>query len=109
MSLGQPLAKLMFKHDSQQVYNKHVNFDVIVRSFILAFISIKISLRGQSWRSGTKSDCKTDWLWVRSPLEEMKFIFAFLRSGVEAKRGVEFCHLTRNASRIRQKVGNGVS
>ena len=41
-------------------------------------------------------DCKTDWLWVLSPLEEMKyllkFIFPFLRSGVEAKRGVEFCH-----------------
>ena len=48
--------------------------------------------RGPSWRSGTKCDCKTDWLWVRSPLEEMKyllkFIFPFLRSGVEAKRGV---------------------
>ena len=36
-------------------------------------------------------------------------IFPFLRSGVEVKRGVEFCHSTRNASRIRQKVGNGVS
>ena len=62
---------------------------------------------------GTKCDCKTDWLWVRSPLGEMKyllkFIFPFLRPGVEAKRGVEFCHLTRNASRIWQKVGNGVS
>ena len=47
------------------------------------------------------------------PHEEMKyllkFIFPFLRSGVEVKRGVEFCHSTRNASRIRQKVGNGVS
>ena len=39
----------------------------------------------------------------------LKFIFPFLRSGVEVKRGVEFCHLTRKASRIRQKVGNGVS
>ena len=33
-------------------------------------------------------------LWVRSPLEDMKylfkFIFPFLCSGVEAKRGVEF-------------------
>ena len=52
-------------------------------------------------------------LWVRSPLEEMKyllkFIFPFLRSGVEVKRRVEFCHSTRNASKIRQKVGNGVS
>ena len=40
-------------------------------------------MRDQSWRSGTKCDCKTDWLWVRSPLEEMKyllkFIFPFLR------------------------------
>ena len=29
--------------------------------------------------------------------------------GVDAKRGVEFCHSTRNASVIRLKVGNGVS
>ena len=47
---------------------------------------------------------------VETPLEEMKylftFIFSFLSSGVEAKRGVEFCHSTPNASRIRQKVGN---
>ena len=39
----------------------------------------------------------------------LKFIFPFLRSGVEAKRGVEFYHSTRNVSKIRQKVGNGVS
>ena len=62
---------------------------------------------------GTQSDCKTDCLWIRSPLEEMKylfkFIFSFCRSGVEAKLGVEFCHLTRNASRIQQKMGYGVS
>ena len=38
----------------------------------------------------------------------LKFIFPFFRSGVEVKRSVEFCHSTRNASRIRQKVGNGV-
>ena len=44
------------------------------------------------------NDCKTDWLWVRSPLEEMKYllkcIFPFLRSDIEAKRGVEFHHST---------------
>ena len=61
----------------------------------------------QSWRRDTKCDCKTDGLWVRSPLEEMKyllkFIFPFLRSGVEAKRDVESCHSTRNASKIRHK------
>ena len=43
---------------------------------------------GRSWRRGTKCDCKIDWLWVRSPLEEVKYlftiIFSFLRSGVEA-------------------------
>ena len=48
----------------------------------------------------------------RFSLEEMKYlfkiIFLLLRSGVEAKRGVEFCHSTRNASRIRPKVRNGV-
>ena len=49
---------------------------------------------------------------IHSPLEEMKYLlkfsFPFLRSGVEAKSGVKFCHSTRNASRIRQKM-NGVS
>ena len=62
----------------------------------------------QSWRRGTKCDCKLDWLWVRSPLEEIKyiftFIFSFLRSGVQTKRGAGFRHLTRNVSR--QKVVN---
>ena len=49
---------------------------------------------------GTKCYYKTDWLWVRSPLEELKyllkFIFPFLPSGVKAKRGVEFSHSIRN-------------
>ena len=72
----------------------------------------KIKSRGQSWRSGSECDCTTDWLWVQSPLEKMKylfkFIFPFLRSGVKAKRGVEFRHSIRNAFRIRQKVENRV-
>ena len=63
--------------------------------------------------AAARGDCKTYWFWVRFPLEEMKyllkFIFPFLRSGVETKRSVEFYQSTRNASRIRQKVGNGVS
>ena len=47
-------------------------------------------------------------LWVRFLFEEMKYlIFPFRRSGNEAKRGVEFRHITRYASRIRQKVGKG--
>ena len=45
-------------------------------------------------------------------IDEMKylfiFIFSFLISGVEAKRGVEFRHSTRNAYKIRRKVKNGV-
>ena len=53
------------------------------------------------------------WLWVRSPLEDLKclfkFIFPFLRFIVEAKRGVEFRHSARNAFTIRWKVLNGVS
>ena len=56
---------------------------------------------------------KRDWLWVRSPVEEMKclfkFILSFICSGIEVKRGVEFRHSTRNASRFRRNVGNGVS
>ena len=60
-------------------------------------------MRGQSWRRGTKCDCKIDWLWVRSPFDEIKylftFIYSFLRSGVETKRGIEFRHSTSNASR----------
>ena len=34
-------------------------------------------------------------------------IFSFIGSGFDSKRGVEFCHLTRNGSRI--QTGNGVS
>ena len=60
--------------------------------YILEFFAIDFYL-GQSWRWGTKCDCKTDWLWVRSPLEEMKYFLKFIfpfRSGVEGKRDVEF-------------------
>ena len=43
-------------------------------------------------------------LWVRFPLEEMKIFkmitILFLCSGNEAKRGLEFRHSTRNASRV---------
>ena len=33
-------------------------------------------------------------------------IFPFLRSGVEDKGGIDFCHSTRKVSRIRQKVSD---
>ena len=61
---------------------------------------ILYNIRDQSWRRGTKCDCKIDQLWVRYPLEDMKYLFqfilSFLRSSVEAKRGVEFRHSTCN-------------
>ena len=67
---------------------------------------------GQSWRRARKCD----WLSVRPSLEEMKYLFKyicnyfhFLHSGVQAKRDVEFRHLTRNACKLRRKVGNRVS
>ena len=54
--------------------------------------------------------CKRDRLWVRIPLEEIQYlIFSFLRYKVEAKRGVKFRPSTRNASKIRRIMGNGVS
>ena len=43
---------------------------------------------GQSWRRGTKCDCQFDLL---------TFIFSFLCSGVDAKRGVKFRHSTRTS------------
>ena len=52
-------------------------------------------------------DCKCDTLWVRYPLEEIQYLlFSLTRFGTEAKRD---SHSTRNASRIRRKVGNGIS
>ena len=50
--------------------------------------------RGAAAQSGTVKPTG----WVRSPLEEIKylfkFIYPFLRSGVEIIRIVEFCHST---------------
>ena len=70
--------------------------------YLLIFSSQRVTVRGQSWRRGTKSDCKIDWLWVRTPFEEVKylftFIFSFLRSAINTKGGVEFRHSTLNAS-----------
>ena len=72
-----------------------------------------MDFRGRLWRSDAKCDCKVDWLWVRSPLEEMKYLFKFIiplfRSGIEINRGDEFRYSTCIASRIRRKVTNGVS
>ena len=54
----------------------------------IVFIYIKIKVEA-SRGAGAKSVPVIDWLWVRSPLEEMKYlftvIFSFHRSGVEGK------------------------
>ena len=47
-------------------------------------------------------------LWVRFPLKRIKYlIFSFPHPGIEAKRGVKFCHSLRNTSTIRNEVKNG--
>ena len=116
------LIEVCYKNFNEQIFflisntlgtTTIIPYKIRLHTFRSRLYEIWKLLGGQWWRSGTRYDCKTDWLWVRSPLEEIKylfkFIFPFLRSSVEAKRGAEFCHSTRNASRIRQKVGNGVS
>ena len=50
--------------------------------------------------------CKRDELWILFSLEEMKYlIFSFLRSRVEASRGVKFRFSSHNESRISEKLG----
>ena len=103
---------LIFLKTIYKIYKKANKINIAHTAIYFTIYTLSY-LYDESWRSGTKCDCKIDWLWVQSPLEEMKYLlkftFPFIRSGIEVKRGVEFCHSTRNASRIRQKVGNGVS
>ena len=69
----------------------------------VAYMNIcKQNCRVKSLRSGKG---KRDRLWIRFPLEGMKyFIISFLHSGVEPKYVVKFCHSTRNDLRIRRKL-----
>ena len=81
-----------------KIYIHRILIRLLLLPMIILFVVPKfVWTLGRSWRRGTKCGCKIEWLWVRSPLEEVKylftFIFSFLRSGVEAKRGVEF-HLS---------------
>ena len=81
-----------------------------IKAFIVSHIKI-FSTDRRRLAPGHKGVTVTLRLWVRSPLEGMKnlfkFIFLFLRSGVEVKRC--WAHSTRNASKIQRKVGNRVS
>ena len=56
-------------------------------------MSYKGYVEASSGAGAQACDCNQDRIWVRSPLEEMKyFIYSVLHSGVEAKRGVYFRH-----------------
>ena len=51
-------------------------------------IQYKYTFGGHSWRRAQANDCKRDRLWIRFPLEDIKyFIFSFLCFIVEVKRG----------------------
>ena len=53
-------------------------FLLILIVFYTFHLFTMLRVRGHPWRSGTKCDCKPDWLWVRSPLEEMKYLLKFI-------------------------------
>ena len=72
--------------------------------FLFAFF------RDQTCTGAHACDCKSVRLWVRLSFGEMKYlIFVCLRSGIEAKGGVEFRHISRNESRNQRKVRSGMS
>ena len=100
------------KCNNESLLNKLFCFVFLSGADVDIFLIMTSASRGAAAQSVTVKPTGCGFGFV-SPLEEMKyllkFIFPFLRSSVEAKRGVEFCHLTRNASRMWQKVGNGVS
>ena len=66
---------------------------------VIPYLHVFYLYWGQSCCRGTRCDCKIDWLWVRSYP-----IFLFLRSGVKAKRGVEYLHSTRNGLNTRSPL-----
>ena len=71
--------------------------------------SVLILLRGQSWRRQVPSIQPIGSIPPLEELEEMKYlILSYLRSGVEAKRSIQYRHSTRNALIIRRKLGSGV-
>ena len=90
-------------------------FIFIYKHFVNIFYIKYIIINYNYYYRSVVTEChfKNVWLWVRFLLEEIKylltFIFSFIRSGVAAKRGVEFRHSTRDASRTQWKVGNSGS
>ena len=52
--------------------------------YTCSFVCIILFHIGQSWHRSQACECKRDGLWVRSSLEEIKYlIFLYLRSGNE--------------------------
>ena len=61
-----------------------------ISDYIVLYVILCVSSRGTGEQA---CNCKCDRLWVRFSTDEIKYlIFLFLRSGVEAKHGVEFRH-----------------
>ena len=102
--------KNIFTKETRKLLNGYNLYPKYSLRYVFAQIHNVDASRGAGAQSVT---VKSTGCGFDSPLEEMKYLlkfkYPFLRYGVEAKRGVEFCHSTRNASRIRQKGGNGVS
>ena len=97
-----------YSHKSGDIEEINYKYIVFIYIFVISIGFIKAS-RGAAARGKTvkPTGCGFD---PDSRRWNIYFnIFPFLRSGVEVKCGVEFCHSTRNASRIWQKAGTGVS
>ena len=108
----EPRAGVKLIHVYFITYSLHFVFATVFLKYVKAYCKMSIlnvrigSIREYNeashgvckwrgvWRRGTKCDCKTDWLWVRSSLEEMKyllqFIFPFLRSGARTSAALSF-------------------
>ena len=76
---------------------------IIFYSYWVKLLSFEAS------RSAQSVTVKIDWLWVRSPLEEIKYLFTFIFSFLRSDVSAEFRHSTRNASRTQWKGGNRMS
>ena len=84
---------------------------------ILNILFSRVGIENTTWRAYSHSEklgrrgavayvCDCKRLWLRFPLQAMKYLIClFPRSGNEAKRRVEFGHVTPNVSRM-QKLGN---
>ena len=78
----------------RQLFNYLGHLECVMYNKYL-FKKESIQIKGQSWLRGIKCDCKRNWLWVRSPLEEIKYFlkFIYLHFGAQTKCGVDIRHL----------------